>query len=144
MATSNVLIVGANGLGAEVAKNVILAGVKSVTLLDDGLAEWTDLSAQVCVMFACHASCLRLHRGMTPVRLLAHCRVLYLGLVSSLGSCRVGPPGCSLRALCRWPYMCVRGTCVSMAYYMQFFYSLHRVPLLVHNGCHCCPCERPP
>ncbi|CAN0422241.1 unnamed protein product, partial [Ectocarpus sp. 12 AP-2014] len=47
MATSNVLIVGANGLGAEVAKNVILAGVKSVTLLDDGLAEWSDLSAQV-------------------------------------------------------------------------------------------------
>ncbi|CAM9314362.1 unnamed protein product, partial [Hapterophycus canaliculatus] len=46
MATSNVLIVGANGLGAEVAKNVILAGVKSVTLLDDGLADWTDLSAQ--------------------------------------------------------------------------------------------------
>lgn len=48
MATSNVLIVGANGLGGEVAKNVILAGVKSVTLLDDGLAEWSDLSAQVC------------------------------------------------------------------------------------------------
>lgn len=47
MATSNVLIVGANGLGAEVAKNVILAGVKSVTLLDDGVAEWSDLSAQV-------------------------------------------------------------------------------------------------
>ncbi|CAM9877805.1 unnamed protein product [Pylaiella littoralis] len=46
MATSNVLIVGANGLGAEVAKNVILAGVKSVTLLDDGVAEWSDLSAQ--------------------------------------------------------------------------------------------------
>eukprot|EP00752_Nemacystus_decipiens_P009961 g8884.t1 len=46
MATSNVLIVGANGLGAEVAKNVILAGVKSVTILDDGLADWTDLSAQ--------------------------------------------------------------------------------------------------
>lgn len=47
MATSNVLIVGANGLGAEIAKNVILAGVKSVTLLDDSPAEWTDLSAQV-------------------------------------------------------------------------------------------------
>lgn len=47
MATSNVLIVGANGLAAEIAKNVILAGVKSVTLLDDSPAEWGDLSAQV-------------------------------------------------------------------------------------------------
>ena len=47
MATSNVLIVGANGLGAEIAKNVILAGVKSVTMLDDGPAQWSDLSAQV-------------------------------------------------------------------------------------------------
>ncbi|CAM9515783.1 unnamed protein product [Ascophyllum nodosum] len=46
MATSNVLIVGANGLGAEIAKNVILAGVKSVTMLDDGPAQWSDLSAQ--------------------------------------------------------------------------------------------------
>lgn len=46
MATSNLLIVGANGLGAEIAKNVILAGVKSVTLHDDHDAEWSDLSAQ--------------------------------------------------------------------------------------------------
>lgn len=46
MATSNVLIVGANGLGAEVAKNVILAGVKSVALHDDNKTEWSDLSAQ--------------------------------------------------------------------------------------------------
>lgn len=46
MATSDVLVVGANGLGAEVAKNIILAGVKSVTLHDDGNTEWSDLSAQ--------------------------------------------------------------------------------------------------
>ncbi|XP_055384404.1 SUMO-activating enzyme subunit 1 [Condylostylus longicornis] len=32
---SKILIAGVNGLGAEVAKNIILAGVKSVTLLDD-------------------------------------------------------------------------------------------------------------
>lgn len=50
MATSNVLIVGANGLGAEIAKNVILAGVKSVTLLDDTPAEWSDLSAHVSML----------------------------------------------------------------------------------------------
>ena len=70
MATSNVLIVGANGLGAEIAKNVILAGVKSVTLLDDSLAEWSDLSAQVrygvvtvsCVLpiVACYPLCVLL------------------------------------------------------------------------------------
>ena len=34
MSSSNVLIVGALGLGAEIAKNIALAGVKSVTLYD--------------------------------------------------------------------------------------------------------------
>lgn len=46
MASSSVLLVGLNGLGVEVAKNIILAGVKSVTVLDDKLATWEDLSAQ--------------------------------------------------------------------------------------------------
>ncbi len=46
MAASSVLIVGLNGLGVEVAKNVILAGVKSVTLYDDKIVTYTDLSAQ--------------------------------------------------------------------------------------------------
>lgn len=46
MSTSNVLIVGLKGLGVEIAKNVILAGVKSVTLLDDGLCEIADLGSQ--------------------------------------------------------------------------------------------------
>ena len=46
MAGSNVLIVGLNGLGVETAKNVILAGVKSVTLHDNTPASWADLSAQ--------------------------------------------------------------------------------------------------
>lgn len=32
--TSRILICGLNGLGAEVAKNIILSGVKAVTLLD--------------------------------------------------------------------------------------------------------------
>jgi len=35
-----------NGLGVEVAKNVILAGVKSVTLFDDKNVTYEDLSAQ--------------------------------------------------------------------------------------------------
>lgn len=46
MAGSNVLIVGLNGLGVETAKNVILAGVKTVTLHDNTPASWTDMSAQ--------------------------------------------------------------------------------------------------
>ncbi|KAJ3214251.1 hypothetical protein HDU67_001850 [Dinochytrium kinnereticum] len=46
MSMSNVLIVGLKGLGVEIAKNVILAGVKSVTLHDLGSVELTDLSSQ--------------------------------------------------------------------------------------------------
>ncbi|RYG97485.1 hypothetical protein EON65_52795 [archaeon] len=46
MALSSVLIAGLDGLGVETAKNIILAGVKSVTLLDDTLCSWIDLSAQ--------------------------------------------------------------------------------------------------
>ncbi|CAM6046261.1 unnamed protein product [Sphagnum compactum] len=43
---AHVLISGLQGLGAEIAKNVILAGVKSVTLHDVGDVEIWDLSAQ--------------------------------------------------------------------------------------------------
>uniref|UniRef100_A0AAY4DCK3 E1 ubiquitin-activating enzyme n=1 Tax=Denticeps clupeoides TaxID=299321 RepID=A0AAY4DCK3_9TELE len=46
MQSSNVLISGLRGLGVEIAKNVILGGVKSVTLHDQGVAEWRDLSSQ--------------------------------------------------------------------------------------------------
>uniref|UniRef100_A0A672LXA3 E1 ubiquitin-activating enzyme n=1 Tax=Sinocyclocheilus grahami TaxID=75366 RepID=A0A672LXA3_SINGR len=46
MQSSNVLISGLRGLGVEIAKNVILGGVKSVTLHDQGVAEWNDLSSQ--------------------------------------------------------------------------------------------------
>ena len=45
MAGSHILIVGVNGLGAEVAKNVILAGVKAVTLCDPTLVEVADLGS---------------------------------------------------------------------------------------------------
>ncbi|WVZ56606.1 hypothetical protein U9M48_007104 [Paspalum notatum var. saurae] len=41
---ANVLISGLNGLGAEIAKNLPLAGVKSVTLHDVGNVEMWDLS----------------------------------------------------------------------------------------------------
>ncbi|XP_060520224.1 ubiquitin-like modifier-activating enzyme 1 [Cylas formicarius] len=46
MATSDVLISGLGGLGVEVAKNVILGGVKSVTLHDEKVTTITDLSSQ--------------------------------------------------------------------------------------------------
>ncbi|XP_014240445.1 ubiquitin-like modifier-activating enzyme 1 [Cimex lectularius] len=46
MASSDVLISGLGGLGVEVAKNVILGGVKSVTLHDDKKCTLADLSSQ--------------------------------------------------------------------------------------------------
>lgn len=46
MASSDVLISGLGGLGVEVAKNVILGGVKSVTLHDQQNCSLADLSSQ--------------------------------------------------------------------------------------------------
>lgn len=46
MANSDVLISGLGGLGVEVAKNVILGGVKSVTLHDEQVCTIADLSSQ--------------------------------------------------------------------------------------------------
>ncbi|CAO3645147.1 unnamed protein product [Cunninghamella echinulata] len=46
MSVAHVLIIGLKGLGVEIAKNVILAGVKSVTLYDPQATQLSDLSAQ--------------------------------------------------------------------------------------------------
>lgn len=46
MQLSNILIVGLRGLGVEIAKNVILAGVKSVSLHDSGIVTQDDLGSQ--------------------------------------------------------------------------------------------------
>ncbi|XP_056641048.1 ubiquitin-like modifier-activating enzyme 1 isoform X1 [Diorhabda sublineata] len=46
MANSDVLISGLSGLGVEIAKNVILGGVKSVTLHDEAVCTIQDLSSQ--------------------------------------------------------------------------------------------------
>lgn len=46
MGQSDVLISGAKGLGVEVAKNVILGGVKSVVIHDEENVEIRDLSSQ--------------------------------------------------------------------------------------------------
>jgi ubiquitin-activating enzyme E1 len=46
MSASNVLVVGLKGLGVEIAKNIALAGVKSLTLYDPTPAAIADLSSQ--------------------------------------------------------------------------------------------------
>ncbi|XP_018414690.1 PREDICTED: ubiquitin-like modifier-activating enzyme 1 isoform X2 [Nanorana parkeri] len=46
MQNANVLISGMGGLGIEIAKNIILGGVKSATIHDQANAEWRDLSSQ--------------------------------------------------------------------------------------------------
>ncbi|XP_054164273.1 ubiquitin-like modifier-activating enzyme 1 isoform X2 [Oppia nitens] len=46
MASSDVLISGMGGLGVEIAKNVILGGVKSVTIHDEQNCQISDLSSQ--------------------------------------------------------------------------------------------------
>lgn len=46
MAASDVLVIGLSGLGVEIAKNVCLAGVKSVTLSDPSPVSVPDLGTQ--------------------------------------------------------------------------------------------------
>lgn len=43
---SSVLVVGVSGLGAELCKNTVLAGVKSVTLLDHALLAPCNLASR--------------------------------------------------------------------------------------------------
>jgi ubiquitin-activating enzyme E1 len=47
MLTSHGLLIGLQGLGVEIAKNLILAGIKSLTLFDNAPVKLEDLSAQV-------------------------------------------------------------------------------------------------
>nr|XP_008507529.1 PREDICTED: ubiquitin-like modifier-activating enzyme 7 isoform X2 [Equus przewalskii] len=46
---AKVLLSGLQGLGAEVAKNLVLMGVGSLTLHDPHPTCWSDLAAQVCI-----------------------------------------------------------------------------------------------
>ncbi|GAM28031.1 hypothetical protein SAMD00019534_112070 [Acytostelium subglobosum LB1] len=46
ISATSVLIVGLSGLGVEIAKDVVLAGVKSVTLYDNDPVKISDLSSQ--------------------------------------------------------------------------------------------------
>lgn len=44
---AKVLICGMGGLGVEIAKNLVLGGVRHVTVQDTQLTTWKDLSSQV-------------------------------------------------------------------------------------------------
>lgn len=46
---ARILVAGLNGLGAEIAKNIILSGVKAVTLLDDQVVKESDFCSQFLV-----------------------------------------------------------------------------------------------
>lgn len=47
LAKASVLICGMRGLGIEIAKNIILCGIKSVILQDSHKVEFADLASQV-------------------------------------------------------------------------------------------------
>jgi molybdopterin/thiamine biosynthesis adenylyltransferase len=47
----SVLISGMNGLGAEIAKNIILSGIGRVVIHDSENAKISDLSSQVFFLF---------------------------------------------------------------------------------------------
>eukprot|EP01132_Coremiostelium_polycephalum_P008510 gene8510-10462_t len=44
---SKVLFIGVNGLMSEVIKNVVLAGVDSVTIIDNKIVSWSDLGSNL-------------------------------------------------------------------------------------------------
>lgn len=46
MRSSKILIAGLNGLGAEIAKNIVLGGVKAVTFLDSKAVTELDFTSQ--------------------------------------------------------------------------------------------------
>lgn len=86
MATAMVLVSGMTGLGVEIAKNVILAGVKSVTLHDQEDAQWSDLSSQVCSLLIlpnkCERAIARHRTGLAQI--LFCCKLLLHKLVCSI------------------------------------------------------------
>ncbi|CAD7088673.1 unnamed protein product [Hermetia illucens] len=78
MATSDVLVSGLGGLGVEVAKNIILGGVKSITLHDKAVCTIRDLASQFYLTKAdvgknrAEASCSQLSELNSYVRTTAY------------------------------------------------------------------------
>lgn len=87
MQASNVLICGMSGLGVEIAKNIVLGGVKSVTIHDTVNTSLDDLSAQFYLSEAhlgrnraeCAHSLLAELNPYVPVKLLDVSRPLSTG-----------------------------------------------------------------
>ncbi len=48
---ASVLISGVGSVGVEIAKNLILGGVRHITIQDTRTTTWHDLSAQVRILF---------------------------------------------------------------------------------------------
>ena len=67
MQASNILICGMGGLGVEIAKNVVLGGVKSVTIHDTENVTYEDFSTQ----FFLHESDIGKNRAVATQSLLA-------------------------------------------------------------------------
>ena len=44
--TANILLIGIRALGNEIAKNLVLAGIGSLTIIDDDIVTEDDLGAQ--------------------------------------------------------------------------------------------------
>lgn len=78
-----VLLSGLQGLGAEVAKNLVLMGVGSLTLHDPHPTCWSDLAAQVSVL---GAICSQNRVGLGPKRYLLAQAGLGLSPVFPLGA----------------------------------------------------------
>ncbi|KAH8384761.1 hypothetical protein KR093_007810 [Drosophila rubida] len=78
MANSDILLSGLGGLGLEIAKNVILGGVKSITLHDTATCTLNDLSSQFYLTQAdigknrAEASCAQLAELNSYVRTLSY------------------------------------------------------------------------
>ena len=63
MLQCDVLVCGMLGLGAEVAKDIVLAGVRSIMVQDVGDVNLSDLSSQVCVYTSIEISLANLMHG---------------------------------------------------------------------------------
>lgn len=73
MATSNVFLSGLGGLGVEIAKNIALAGVKSLTLSDAKVATVQD---QGCQFFISQADITNgLSRSVKPLLAPTTCTI---------------------------------------------------------------------
>jgi len=70
MQQSAVLIAGMNGLGAEIAKNTILAGVKSVTIFDPALVRVRDLGSNFYLNAAAVGKQTRAHCSLAQLQSL--------------------------------------------------------------------------